>query len=257
MGDVAIGIGPTAPESTMSLSRRPLLRPARAALRRVAPLLVVPLLVASGASHLLARSARADEPVAAAAPAVAPRQAALDVVIRRLERHLTALRKARAELESGRAEPAPEGDVARRRADVDLRAVREVVRYEAARVKAAAALAEAVASKDAGRIGDAQATLDTLDTRLVEAVDKLEKSLEAPPGKAPPAKNQAGEGATTSPSSPTAGDRRAPKKPANPTTAPKDSSAMSKGEAADADDDADEGLDDDADADADESDGAP
>ncbi len=131
--------------------------------------------------------ARAGDPPAPAVPAASPRQAALEAVIHRLERHLAFLRKARTELESGRTEPVPADDLARHRMDVDRRGVREVSRYESARLKVAAALVEAESSKDVAKASDAKAALDALDSRFVDTMKKLEASLDAPPNATPKA----------------------------------------------------------------------
>ena len=216
---MAIGIGSTATELTMSLVRRSPDRNSPVCRGRNALGSIALLVAAAAATVLLSAPARADEPVvvAAAAPTVPPRQAALEVAIRRLERHLASLRKSRTELESGRPEPVPADDAARRRTDVDHRTLREVTRYESARAKALAALTEAETAKDAAKIGDAAAALDVLDTKFVDTVKKLEESLDAPPAKAAagdpkPADSKAGE--------PKSGDSPAPKKAPKPTTKP-------------------------------------
>lgn len=201
-------------------------------------------------------SARAGEPppAAAAAPAavVPPRQAALDVVIRRLERHLSLLRKARTELESGRTEPVPVDEAARRRVDVDLRALRDASRYEGARAKAVATLVEAETSRDAAKVADAKAALDTLDAKLLDGMKKLEESLEALPNQA--AKGTAGEAVP-----PKHAPSTAPKKAPKETTKAAGASAMSAmsegdpardadGESIDDDEGDDDGTDDVTDA---------
>ena len=157
--------------------------------------------VVAASLALAPSSVGAGEPAGPAGPAIAvsPRQAALDAVIHRLERHLSFLRKSRTELESGRPEPTPVDDVARHRAEVDQRGVREVSRYEAARVKAVAALVEAETSKDAPKIGDAKAALDTLDSKFVDAMKKLEESLLAPPKAATKDDDKAKDGADAPP----------------------------------------------------------
>ena len=130
----------------------------------------------------------AGEPAASPAPVVAPpviasaaepaRKTALDAVIRRLERHLTMLRRARNELAAGRTEPLPSDEAARRRAEVDLRGVREVSRYEAGRTRALAALSDAEQAKDAAKIAEARGAIEAIDVKFVDAMRRLEESLE-------------------------------------------------------------------------------
>jgi hypothetical protein len=208
------------------------------------------LVAAAALSFALPSSpAFAGDPAPAAVPAVSPRQAALEAVIHRLERHLAFLRKSRTELESGRPEPVPADDVARHRAEVDQRGVREISRYEAARAKAVTALAEAEVTKDAAKIGDAKAALDTLDSKFVDGMKRLEESLDAPPSplqkaaKPSPA-DGAGDGPTPKSSSDKDASKPPPKKPAK--GAGMSSSETAPGGAAD---DASDGEDDDDTAD--------
>lgn len=188
-------------------------------------------------------SARAGDPPPAAAPAVMPRQAALEAVIHRLERHLAFLRKSRTELESGRPEPSAADDLARHRADVDRRGMREVSRYESARGKAVAALLDAEASKDPVKVGEAKAALDTLDSKFVDVMKKLEASPVTPPS-VPGASKKAESGDATPPKN---AESSPPKKASKPTGKSSNSGGPSHGDpASESDSNDDEDVQDDA-----------
>ncbi len=103
-----------------------------------------------------------------------PRAAAAEAEIRALERVLATLRRARADLKAGRSEPAPVDEATRRARDADLRALRELVRYEGARSKALASLDKAVEAKDDAQCAAARATLETLDGSFVAALARVE-----------------------------------------------------------------------------------
>lgn len=159
-------------------------RPAAALL--TAGALTLAALLALPARHALAGDVAA--PPAPETPALrspaeaapAPRQAALDAAIRRLERHLALLRKARTELVSNRPEPSATDETARRRADAGPRGLREISRYEAARARALAALDGATAAKDTVKAGEAAAALEALDSRFADTMKKFEESLDDP-----------------------------------------------------------------------------
>jgi len=140
----------------------------------------------------LAPAAPAPQSAAPQAAAPAPRMAAVDLEIRALERRLTVLRRARTDLHAGKGEALATDDDARRVADSDLRAVREVARYEAARVKALAGLNQALAGHDEAKATEARTALDALDARFAEAIAKLEAARDgtavAKPAAAPAAK---------------------------------------------------------------------
>jgi hypothetical protein len=161
----------------MSLSpgRVPDRRPLRAA--ACAAVAALACLASSGGPS---SRAWAGEP-AASAPAVAasPRLSALEQEIRHLERHLSSLRKARAELTAGRPEPVPVDDDARRERDARQKALREVQRYESSRTKALARWSEAVASKDDAKTDEARAALDAVDKEFVASLEKVDEAASA------------------------------------------------------------------------------
>lgn len=103
-----------------------------------------------------------------------PRAVAVEAEIRALERVLATLRRARADLKAGRSEPAPLDEATRRARDADLRALRELVRYEGARSKALASLDKAVEAKDDAQLAAGRATLETLDGSFVAALARVE-----------------------------------------------------------------------------------
>lgn len=111
---------------------------------------------------------------APASAAPSPRQAAVEAEIRSLERSLSALRKVRTELAAGRAEPVPADDAARRVREVDVRALREVARYESSRTKAVAALGDAAAADEAKRV-DLRAAIESVDRKFGESMARLEE----------------------------------------------------------------------------------
>jgi hypothetical protein len=121
-------------------------------------------------------------PAAPGAAEPSPRLAAVESEIRLLERHLQGLRKARTELHAGRAEPAPANDEAVRAREADVRALREVSRYEAARAKALAAAAQAAAAKDEGKAAEARAALEAADRGFLQAVERVTAAREAARG---------------------------------------------------------------------------
>jgi hypothetical protein len=121
-------------------------------------------------------------PAAPVAPATEPslRQSAVDAAIHQLERHLATLRKTRTDLHAGRAEAAPSDDDARRLRELDVRGMREVVRYEASRAKALAAVSTAAAAADAAKATEAQAAVEAADKRFVESMKKLDDERDNP-----------------------------------------------------------------------------
>jgi len=128
-------------------------------------------------------------PAPAAAPAApaTPRYAALDQEIRRLERHLAVLRKARAELAAGRSEPVPLDEAARREHDAQARAFREMQRYESSRAKAVAQYVEATSpgkdgKTDDAKAADARASVEQIDRGFLAAMAKID----APPASVSP-----------------------------------------------------------------------
>ncbi len=118
----------------------------------------------------------------APAPAVAsPRAASVEAEVRALERVLGGLRRTRTDLRAGRPEAVPADDAARMAHGADLRALREVLRYEGTRAKTLAALAKAVEAKDDAKASAARATLETLDGTFVTSLERIEAGAKASP----------------------------------------------------------------------------
>ena len=147
-----------------------------------AAVLTIAGLVGLGALGGRARAA----PVAPAAPAVAaaptplsPRHAALDQEIRRLERHLSTLRKARSEIAAGRSEPVPIDEAARRERETQAKALREIQRYESSRTRAVAAYVEATSpGKDGAtnteKAAEARGSVEQIDRGFLAALAKID-----------------------------------------------------------------------------------
>jgi hypothetical protein len=122
-----------------------------------------------------ASPARAGEPPPPAASVPAPRATALDLEIRHLEKRLQGLRKARTEVNAGRPEPVALDDDARRSREADLKALREIVKYESSRTKALAALAQA---SDAATDAEARTALEAADREFLDAMAKIAAARE-------------------------------------------------------------------------------
>ncbi|HVG94145.1 MAG TPA: hypothetical protein VND21_06845, partial [Planctomycetota bacterium] len=119
-------------------------------------------------------------------------------------------RKARTEVNAGRPEPVALDDEARRARDADLKALREIMKYESARTKALAALAQA---SDAATDSEARTALDAADREFLDAMAKVAaaREKEAEPrkpdsGKPESGKSESGmESGMSDPAAPAAG----------------------------------------------------
>lgn len=156
--------------------------------------------------------------------------------MRALERILSGLRRARADLRAGRPESAPADGAARPGHDAEVRALREVVRYEGTRAKTLAALSKAVEAQDEAKASEARAALETLDGSFVAALTRIETAARAAtdaPGDGaakaatPKAARTPGEGEKPSASKPNP-ERPNPEKPATKSRGP-DSGATPPG----------------------------
>jgi colicin import membrane protein len=143
---------------------------------------LVAVLATAATAAVVPSLSRAGDPAAtpAAAPVVSPRLAAVEGEVRALEHLLALLRRTRNELRAGREVTTLTSEAAEAR-DAALRAVREVLRYEAARTKATAALAAAVEAKDEAKVAAAKEAVDAADRRLADVWAQLESDAAARP----------------------------------------------------------------------------
>lgn len=156
---------------------------------RAALALLAAALAGAACSVALAGDPPCADPPAASAP---PRLKALEQEIRHLERHLTALRRARNDLKDGKAEAAPTDDDARRSTEAAQRALREIQRYESARARASGHWGQAVVAKDDAKAAEARAAMDRIDEEFVAAIEKADDAKDA----AKPASAKSGDKST-------------------------------------------------------------
>ena len=152
-----------------------------------------------------------------ATESVAPRLAVVEAEVRAVERWLGVLRRVRTDLRAGRDDAAPASDEVQAARELALRGVREVLRYESVRTKAVAALATATQAHDEPKVAEAKAALDAADTKLADALARIESDAAA--------RKDAEKGAKPEPSADTSADKSSGKSSGKSADKPADKSA--------------------------------
>jgi len=137
--------------------------------------------------------------------------------VRAVERWLGVLRRVRTDLRAGRDDAAPASDEVQAARELALRGVREVLRYESVRTKAVAALATATQAHDEPKVAEAKAALDAADTKLADALARIESDAAA--------RKDAEKGAKPEPSACTSADKSSGKSADKPADKPASKSA--------------------------------